>query len=241
MATSIEEQCFDRSGHSNPDCIHLLRRSVFVISTLNNQHWACDSWQVLLDVPVAEPIAQPHIRPRLEQGVHVPSMMALEPGAKATRPIGVADGSNAGDGYVLDEYVWSLQDERPWRCQPGSGIDESDGTTVAVTDEDGLLDSECVEKPRQHFQSFAVHEAWRQRGVQRIRSTIAPSVVYECSITEASTEGGREVAPTRDRAEPLMQEDDRRGLGWQWAVPLVLQAGSVNRCESGEVGRQECV
>ena len=75
-------------------------------------------------------------------------MMAPEPGAQVARAVGVADFGNARDRQVLDEYVWRLQDECCWRCQPGTGVDESNGTTVAMAEEDGSMDTEDLEKPR---------------------------------------------------------------------------------------------
>src|SRR4029450_1891423 len=98
---------------------------------------------------------------RLEEEVAVRCMMAPEPGTQLARAVGVADFGNARDRQVLDEYVRRLQDERGWRCQPGAGEDESDGTTVAVAEEDGSMDVEYLEEPREHFESFVVHEARR--------------------------------------------------------------------------------
>jgi hypothetical protein len=65
-------------------------------------------------------------------------MMAPEPGTQLARAVGVADFGNARDRQVLEE---------------------SDGTTVAVAEEDGSMDVEYLEEPREHFESFVVHEA----------------------------------------------------------------------------------
>jgi hypothetical protein len=71
------------------------------------------------------------------------------------------------------------------------------------------MDVEQLEQPRERFESFPVHEARSERWVQGIGSTVSPAVVHKCATAEPPAEGGREVAPSADRAEPLMEEHDR--------------------------------
>src|SRR5262245_3201913 len=168
VATTVEEQRLNRSRYFGTDCLHLFQCSVFIISALDDQRGASDSRQVLLDGPVAEPIAEPHLSPRLEQKVHIRSMMTLEALAQAARAIGAAYVGNARDGHVLDEYMWRLEDECDWRRQLGTGVDESDRSTVAVAKQDGSIDVQDLEEPREHFESFAVHEVLGERRDQWI-------------------------------------------------------------------------
>ncbi len=53
------------------DEIEMVQRAVVIFFALDHQDWTGDSRQVFLEIPVAEIVAQPYVRPSSEKGLRI--------------------------------------------------------------------------------------------------------------------------------------------------------------------------
>ena len=108
---------------------------------------------------------------------------------------------------------------------PGRGRDQRDRGAVALADEDRLGDAELLEDPGQARPSAS---SCRNRTGPRERRR-GPSLRSRAGCRRArrsptaAARRCRKVAPRRDRAQALVEEDERRRLARPRAVPGVLQ------------------
>ena len=90
------------------------------------------------------------------------------------------------------------------------GVDQRDRAAVAVADQDRALDPVRREQRREHLQRLVVHEVRPARHVRDVGLPVARARVDQRPAPGRLRRSRREVAPQRDRAEPLVQEHERR-------------------------------
>ncbi len=196
-------------AHAGLDGVELGQRAVLVALALDREHRHVDPGEHVLDVPVAEGGGQPDVVPAPEHAVGV-VVVAGQALPEPRRRVGRARGGDPGHGDVLDEDVGREQDQAG-HGMPAPGVEHGDGATVAVPDEDGPLQPQPRQHLRQHLERLAVHVAHRPRPLPGGRASVAGA-----GVDEGRGSAGRgphlvgERPPQLDRAESLVEEDERR-------------------------------
>ena len=93
-----------------------------------------------------------------------------------------------------------------------AGINGRDRRSVAVPDQEAAAKADCVEQPRQDGQRLGVHIGHRTRQGRPAGAPIARARIDEDAGPRLRRELFGKVPPHGDRAEPLVQEHERRRL-----------------------------
>lgn len=159
------------------------------------------------------------LRPAAEHGLGVVAVVALQAASElAVRPA-AGDLGDAGHGHLVEHHMRGFGDHAPWPFREGGGEEERDRAAVAVAYQDRPVDSARVQHRGQHLLRLALEEVVRPRQARRIRAAVAQALVDEPAAAGGTAERLREVAPLRDRAQPLVQEDEVGRTGRTVADP----------------------
>src|SRR5205809_175835 len=115
---------------------------------------------------------QPDIVPSPEGGVHV-GVMAGKSARQASASVRRSDLCDARDGQLLDEDVGCFQYQTAHWPLGGAGKDDGDRSTVAVSDQDRLVDFQSSEQVGKDSQRFNVHIIYAARRLENIRPSVA--------------------------------------------------------------------
>src|SRR5258707_894361 len=124
-----------------------------------------------------------------------------------------------------------LEDEAADGPAPRASMDEGDRGAIAVADEDGIGDGERVAQGRQRLQRLDMHVVDAARLGERVRLSIAEARIDQRGAAGRLREARGKVAPLRQRAEPLMEQDKRRRCGGACGDQLVFEAVALDRDE----------
>jgi len=117
------------------------------------------------------------------------------------------------DRHVLDDEVRRLKHQpSDAMILHAAGVERRDRSTIAVTDQQPLPETDRVKQPRQDLLRLDMHEielAWQLR---RAGIAVTHARPRERAAAGRRRDFFREVAPHPGRAEPLMQQDQRRRL-----------------------------
>src|SRR6266404_3856824 len=230
MLAVRQEQRLHRSRYLRRDGVELCRGAVLVVFALDGQNRAGDGGQMILDVPAAELGVEPDVVPAAEGAVDV-AVIAREAGAQIGRPIRLPGRSDAGDGDILDEDMRRLEDEAAHGPPPRAGMDEGDRGAVAVADEDGIGDGERVAQRRQRLQRLDMHVVDAARLRERVRLPVTEPRIDQRGAAGRLGKARRKIAPLRKRAEPLMEQDQRRCVGVACGDQFVFEAVALDSDE----------
>ena len=137
------------------DGFHLGHGSVLVVEALNHEDRAGNAREIFFDGPAAEVGMKPDVVPSPEGSGGV-AMMTGEFLRHVCGPefhFGFGDASHA---EALDKNVRRKKDKTK-HAIVGSSVDESDGGSVAVADQDGFIDFELPQKIGESSEGFVVH------------------------------------------------------------------------------------
>jgi hypothetical protein len=169
-----EVHALDGAAHGGLDCVQLRHRPVLVLLALDQQQWAGDPIQEVLDAPVRELGVKPDVVPAVERGVGV-TVVAGHALAQSPAFVDAPGRPDLSEAHRLDEHVRRHRDDRAHGMR--SGVDERDRGTVAVADEDWPLDLERAEQLGQYLQRLLMHEPRRTRSRRRVRVAVAEARV----------------------------------------------------------------
>jgi hypothetical protein len=156
-------------------------------------------------------------------------------GFACSRDLGALD---FGDAHVFGEEMRSHQRQAAHAVVlDAAGVDCGDRGAVAVADEQAAAEADCVEHARQHVAGFLVHEGDRARQLRRRRVAVAGARIGEHADAGRRRELVGEAPPHRDRAEPLVQQDERGGLIWPRSDHAVFEphVGELDEACIGEI------
>ena len=137
--------------------------------------------------------------------------MLREPLAEAAPLERLARVRDARDRDVLHEHVRRLEHETPHALAAVERrVHQRDRSAVRVPDQDRALDPELVEQRRQEDPRLLLHVVERARQCHGIRAAVAQPAVRLGHQRRCSADSRREIPPLLCRAEPLVQEQERR-------------------------------
>ena len=192
------------------DGFDLRHSSVLVVNTLNHENRARNAREICFDIPVSEVRMKPDVVPSPECASGI-AMMATELLRQVCRfefHLGFGDACHA---EVLDEDMRSEENEAT-HAIAHSSVDERDGRSVAVPDQNWTIDFELREKVGKRGEGFVMHVGnsailREQVGiagtVARIDGDRAPGCIGDAR---------RKIFPVGYRAEAFMQEDEFRSV-----------------------------
>lgn len=211
MPTVPELEQFD-VGRERRDAVDLGHGAVFVVFTLDCEDWTGNIRQTGFDVPRTECGIEPDVVPAPEGGINV-AVIREQARTQRALKVGVAGGGDAGNGNVFDHDVRRHGDDAGHRAGKASrmrGEDECDRPAIAVSNEDWLADVETVEQFGKHDEGFLMHEIDLPRFGERLGLAVAVTGVDERVTAGGVGQLAREVLPHGDRAEPFVQQHERR-------------------------------
>ena len=103
---------------------------------------------------------EPDVIPTSERRIDI-GMVPGQLFSKIGVSVGDFRGGNALNGDVLDKHMRRHEDEARDMAARSAGVDDRDRRTVAMPDEDGLVDAESIEQLRQGDQRLFVHVSHR--------------------------------------------------------------------------------
>jgi len=193
------------------DGFDLSHGAVLIIFALNGEEGARDAREKFLDVPASEFGAEPDMVPSPERAGRVTMMAGEFFGHVGGFEFHFSFG-DACDAEVFDEDMRREQDEAAELVMDG-GVDEGDGTSVAVADEDWAFDFELREKIRQGIDRLVVHVGDGTRLGERIGVAVAVAGVDGDGTSGGGSDAGREIFPERDGAEAFVEKDEFGRVG----------------------------
>ena len=115
-------------------------------------------------------------------------------------------------------------DDAGHRASAAAGINQRDRPAVAMPDEERLLDRQRIQELRQRSQRFVVHVTDAAPRSSAIGSPVAIARVDDDRTSGRLRESLRKIAPHRDRAQSLVQQDERGAIAALRARPRVFEA-----------------
>ncbi len=231
------------------NAVELLHRAVLVVVALDREHRAANLRQLGLDVPVAELRIEPAVVPAEKGAVGIVVHAGQRLPELAVLPC-LARDADALDRHVLDEDM--RRHDRDRARSVARGVEQRDRPAVAVADEQRRVDAEFREQGRQHDPRLAMEIVGAAPLRERRRAAVAAARIDEAGRGEPVAHGARKIAPARDRAQPFVQEDERRGAAFRRDAedlePLVGDldesdrhaARGIRRRTSGRTRRAGC-
>ncbi len=143
---------------------------------------------------------------------------------------------DGADRNALDKHVRRQDDQRA-RLVPGACVDQRNGATVAMADQDWVADAELAEQLRQHALRLAMHIVDAARFGEHTGVAVAIARIGERAAVASVGKALRKVAPLADRTQAFMKKDERGPLGVARRHRNVLELVVLND-DAGHAGIQ---
>src|SRR5438552_2134031 len=195
---------------------------------LDRQHRAADRREVFGDVPAPELGIAPDVGPAVEGSLRV-AVVAPELVRQLGRFKSACGPDDRANADRLDEHVRRHR-HHGLHLVPCSCMDQGNGSTVGVADQDGIFDFQAGKNFGQGKHGFVVHESHAASGLlQHVGLPVAVAVVHERAAAEGLSHVLREVAPLPDRAETFVQEHQHRPAAPLCPDPFILERAAGRR------------
>lgn len=196
-----------RAGGESEDGIDLRVGAIFVLRALNDRDGAVHITNGFAEIPGIEGRRQPCACPIPEKLFSVGKVVFAKFVAHAGG-VGVDGGADALPGDVFDEDVRGFGEDAAglWDAVHG-GVEEGDGGSVAVADEDEVVDGFVREEMMQGF-GFAMHVEGRAGRGAGGGTAVPAAIVEEGGQPGGGAELCREIAPLAGAAESVMEENE---------------------------------
>src|SRR4030081_3661252 len=109
---------------------------------------------------------------------------------------------------VLNENVRRLENEPTQAPGPSACINQSDGSSIAMTQQDRLLNLELAEQVGKHNLCFVVHKVSGALFRKALRFAMSKARVHKDPAAGSLGHQLREILPQGDGAEALVKHDN---------------------------------
>ncbi len=211
VAPAGKDECGDRDPGAGPHHLHLRERRIGIACTLHHEQRHPDAGDLVADVEGPEFRRQPGLAPAPEGAVDIGPVPAGEARAQVTADERLAGAADPFEGDVLDEEVRRDQhDPTDARVADPGGVERGDGRPVAVPDQHPAPQADGIQHPRQDVLRFDGMVIGRARQRYRIGPAVTAPAPGEDAAARRDREALGDIAPERDAAEALVQQDQHR-------------------------------
>src|SRR6202022_750369 len=211
---------------------------------LDDQRGTSDRAEIFLNVPVPKLRIEPNIIPSAEHFVDM-LVIARQLLAQFRGFVNVANSDRASETKRFDKNVRRLQNEPAHALRPSAGVNQSDGSAIAMAEQDGMFDAELAQQIWKHDCCFVVHEINTPFLREALGSSMAIARIHQNPAASGLRHSLREILPHGDRAEAFVEHDNdgiragRRISQRFQALPVYSDVFEFVRCHGQTVPSQK--
>jgi len=205
-------------------------RAIFVSFSVNGEERATKLLQRRIQTPVGKARSEPGVNPGSQNPCGLVAMVSGE-----TRHVvavrEVLPGNPDAVAYsLIDEGLCRDRDDAPAPVRKGRPCLHRHAAADAVTADDEVRDRQGFADKRKKLLRFGPNEILFQYVRASVRTTESESIVSDDAATNANREASREIPPESDRAERIVEQDQRASRNEiMWRPCLAIEASARAR------------